>query len=198
MSIFNAINTSASALTAQRLRMDVVSSNIANAHSTRQTTNDNGEWEPYRRKLVSFQSENPSFKSHLQREEMASGETTRVKASVISEDQRPFKTVFNPAHPDANEAGFVLMPNVDPLQEMVDLMSATRSYEANITALNASKSMLMKTSKYMGMCAYALCLTSLQAQETTRETAEQLLRDGLSGKSGIYGHGLSSVLARAA
>lgn len=143
MSIFNAINASASALTAQRLRMDVVSSNIANAHSTRQTVNENGEWEPYRRKLVNLQSENNSFKSHLKYAERAASETDRVSAA-ISEDQKPFKPVFNPTHPDANDAGYVFMPNVDPLQEMVDLMSATRSYEANVTALNASKGMLMK------------------------------------------------------
>lgn len=144
MSIFNAINTSGSALTAQRLRMDVVSSNIANANSTRATMNENGEWEPYRRKLVSFQSESNSFKSHLNQAKATGNETSGVKVSVISEDEKPFKIVYNPNHPDANEAGYIQMPNVDPLQEIVDLMSATRSYEANITALNASKSMLMK------------------------------------------------------
>ncbi|MCM3739052.1 flagellar basal body rod protein FlgC [Oceanobacillus luteolus] len=144
MSIFHSMNISSSALTAQRLRMDVVSSNIANSESTRARVNENGEWEPYRRKLVSFNSDGSSFKSHFNAARNNGIETSGVKASVITEAQTPFKMVFNPNHPDANETGYVQMPNVDPLQEMVDLMSATRSYEANITALNASKGMLMK------------------------------------------------------
>lgn len=144
MSIFTGMNTSASALTAQRLRMDVVSSNIANSETTRATVNEDGEWDPYRRKLVSFETEGNSFKSQLSRANSNSNEAAGVKAAVISEGQEPFKQMYNPIHPDANEAGFVQMPNVDPLQEMVDLMSATRSYEANITAFNASKNMLLK------------------------------------------------------
>lgn len=143
MSIFNSINTSASALTAQRLRMDVVSSNIANAQSTRAVLNENGEYEPYRRKMVVMQAEDNRFKSMLQNASNTSG-SSGVKVSEIVEDGEPFKLVYNPEHPDANEAGYVEMPNVDPLQEMVDMMSSTRSYEANITTLNASKSMLMK------------------------------------------------------
>lgn len=145
MSIFHSMNISASGLTAQRLRMDVISSNIANANSTRATMNENGEWEPYRRKTVNFQPQGDDFKSFLH---MASKQTNQpgqgVRVTAISEDDEPFKQVFNPNHPDANEDGFVEMPNVNPLQEMVDLMSATRSYEANVTSLNASKSMLMK------------------------------------------------------
>ncbi|MHA6251301.1 flagellar basal body rod protein FlgC [Oceanobacillus sp. CAU 1775] len=144
MSIFYGINTSASALTAQRLRMDVVSSNVANSESTRATVNEAGEWEPYRRKLVSFQAEGNNFSSYLSNAQNQRANTGGVRATVISEDQQPFKMVFNPNHPDADAAGYVQMPNVDPLQEMVDLMSATRSYEANVTALNASKNMLLK------------------------------------------------------
>lgn len=68
-----------------------------------------------------------------------------VKVSGIREDQSPFKLVFDPEHPDANDQGYVQMPNVDPLKEMVDLISSTRSYEANVTVFNASKEMLMKT-----------------------------------------------------
>lgn len=68
-----------------------------------------------------------------------------MRVSAIERDNTPFKLVFQPDHPDANEEGFVQMPNVDPLREMVDLMGATRSYEANVTALNASKNMLLKT-----------------------------------------------------
>lgn len=144
MSIFQAMNTSASALTAQRLRMDIVSSNIANADATRAVQNENGEWEPYRRKMPVFQSEGSGFRSHLSQARTGSGEDGGVKVSRIVEDPEPFKTVYNPNHPDADEAGYVEMPNVDPLQEMVDLMSSTRSYEANVTAVNASKNMLMK------------------------------------------------------
>ncbi|SDJ72534.1 flagellar basal body rod protein FlgC [Sediminibacillus albus] len=145
MSIFNALNTSASALTAQRLRMDTVSSNIANAETTRATINENGEYEPYRRKLVSLETKAPDFQSFLQK---ATGKTDSpgqgVRVSEISEDEEPFKQVYNPNHPDADQNGYVQLPNVDPLEEMVDLMSATRSYEANVTSVNATKNMLLK------------------------------------------------------
>ncbi|MCT1576282.1 flagellar basal body rod protein FlgC [Oceanobacillus kimchii] len=145
MSIFNSMNTSASGLTAQRLRMDIVSSNVANAQSTRATINEDGEFEPYRRKMVTLQSDQTQFKNVLKHAtSSASTSASGVKATSITEDDEPFKLVFNPQHPDANEQGYVEMPNVDALKEMVDLMSATRSYEANITALNASKGMLMK------------------------------------------------------
>ncbi|MFC7320440.1 flagellar basal body rod protein FlgC [Halobacillus campisalis] len=146
MSIFNAMNASGSALTAQRLRMDVASSNMANASSTRATVNENGEWEPYRRKMVQLQPEDQSFSSFLQKaksQNSAAGQGG-VKAVEIQEDDEPFKQAYNPSHPDANEDGYVEMPNVDPLKETVDMMSATRSYEANVTAMNASKGMLMK------------------------------------------------------
>ncbi|RNA69599.1 flagellar basal body rod protein FlgC [Alteribacter keqinensis] len=139
--MFNGINTSASALTSQRLRMDVVSSNMANADSTRGRLVD-GEWQPYRRKMVVMEPNN-TFKNHLDRarnEKAGSG----VKVSRIVEDQTPFKQVFQPEHPDADDAGFVQLPNVDPLKEVVDMMSATRSYEANVTALDAHKNMLLK------------------------------------------------------
>lgn len=145
MSIFNSMNMSASGLTAQRLRMDVVSSNVANAQSTRATINEDGEFEPYRRKMVTLHSGQTQFKNVLKHAtSTTSNSASSVKATSISEDDEPFKLIFNPEHPDANEQGYVEMPNVDPLKEMVDLMSATRSYEANITAFNASKGMLMK------------------------------------------------------
>lgn len=146
MSIFNSMNVSGSALTAQRLRMDVVSSNIANAETTRARVNENGEFEPYRRKTVRFQESGHSFANHLSRVRSRNQTNLNgVKATAITEDDEPFTLVYNPAHPDAGADGYVRMPNVDPLQEMVDLMSATRSYEANVTALNATKGMLMKT-----------------------------------------------------
>ncbi|MDY0408155.1 flagellar basal body rod protein FlgC [Virgibacillus soli] len=144
MSIFNSFNASASGLTAQRLRMDVISSNVANAQTTRATVNENGEFEPYRRKTVSIAPQSSSFKSFLHKASHSSNVASGVKVTGIHEDNEPFKLVFDPTNPDANEQGYVQLPNVDPLKEMVDLMSATRSYEANITALNASKSMLMK------------------------------------------------------
>jgi len=145
MSIFTSMNTTASALTAQRLRMDVISSNIANVDTTR-AKQVNGEWEPYRRKSVTMTEDNGQFSSFLnqamgKKENVGNG----VKVTKINDDtQTPFKLVYNPTHPDANEDGYVEMPNVDLLTEMVDLVSATRSYEANITVLNASKSMLTK------------------------------------------------------
>lgn len=144
MTIFNALNSSASALTAQRFRMDVISSNIANAETTRSVLNEEGEYEPYRRKMVSLQSDDQSFKSFLHKATNQSNSSNGVKVNRVVDDTEPFKPVYNPNHPDADDDGYVQMPNVDPLKEMVDLMSSTRSYEANVTALNASKTMLMK------------------------------------------------------
>ncbi|KGP73984.1 flagellar basal body rod protein FlgC [Pontibacillus yanchengensis] len=145
MGIFNGLNASASALTAQRLRMDVVSSNLANAETTRASQTEDGQWQPYRRKTVTFQPNGQSFQSHLQSAMGSSSNTAQgVEVTDIKEDPEPFKMMYNPNHPDANDEGYVAMPNVDPLKEMVDLMSATRSYEANVTAMNANKSMLMK------------------------------------------------------
>ncbi|QHS22242.1 flagellar basal body rod protein FlgC [Virgibacillus sp. MSP4-1] len=149
MGIFNSINTSASGLTAQRLRMDVISSNIANAETTRAQLNEDGEWEPYRRKMVSFEEKGSSFHSKFQQalhshSNNHTNQNSGVRVAEISEDEQPFKMVYKPNHPDANDQGYVAMPNVDPLKEMVDLMSTTRSYEANVTSMNASKDMLMK------------------------------------------------------
>ncbi|UOE92844.1 flagellar basal body rod protein FlgC [Alkalihalobacillus sp. LMS39] len=144
MTIFSGFNTTASALTAQRLRMDVVSSNMANADTTRANF-VNGEWQPYRRKMVVLQPNQQHFSSHLQKAMGKSDQAGEgVKVSRIVEDQSPFKLVYDPFHPDANAEGYVQLPNVDPLKETVDLMSATRSYEANVTTLNATKNMLMK------------------------------------------------------
>ena len=126
--------------------MDVISSNMANADTTRAKL-VNGEWEPYRRKTVVMEPKESQFSSFLtscneykRDQRVGNG----VKVTKIVEDETPFKLVYDPEHPDANEEGYVQMPNVDPLREMVDLMSATRSYEANVTVFNASKDMLMK------------------------------------------------------
>lgn len=145
MSIFHSFNISASALTAQRLRMDVTASNIANAQTTRARIDENGEFEPYRRKMVAMQPNGQRFKHFLQKAQSGRERLTDgVKVTGIIHDREPFKLVYEPFHPDADENGYVRYPNVDPLKEMVDLMSATRSYEANITAINASKDMLLK------------------------------------------------------
>lgn len=145
MSIFHAFNISASGLTSQRLRMDVASSNMANAQTTRATIDENGEFEPYRRKMVAMQPNGQKFKHFLHKAQMGRKRSTEgVKSTQILHDQEPFKLVYEPTHPDANEEGYVSYPNVDPLKEMVDVMSATRSYEANVTTLNATKDMLLK------------------------------------------------------
>jgi flagellar basal-body rod protein FlgC len=145
MSLFNGFNISASGLTANRMRMDVVSSNIANANTTRAQL-VNGEWVPYRRKSVELtQSGSSPFALQLQSAvQKESAKVSGVTVSRIRDDQTPFNLSYDPANPDADENGYVQLPNVDPIKEMVDLMSATRSYEANVTALNASKNMFMK------------------------------------------------------
>lgn len=142
MGLFNSFNISASALTAQRLRMDVISQNIANVNTTR--TEDGT---PYRRKTVVFQEKEADipFSQYLsdqsRRQYMAGG---GVRVTAIVEDPAPFREVYDPSHPDADENGIVRMPNVEIVTEMVNMISATRAYEANVTALNASKSMAQK------------------------------------------------------
>ncbi|GAB6931506.1 flagellar basal body rod protein FlgC [Paenibacillus sp. JCM 10914] len=144
MNISNSFAINASALTAQRLRMDVISSNIANAETTRASI-ENGQAVPYRRKTVVFQPQQESFEGML-RAQMngTTNEAQGVKVGAIREDRSPLKQVYNPTHPDANAEGYVFMPNVDITKEMVDMLAATRSYEANVTAINASKAMIMK------------------------------------------------------
>ena len=147
MSMFAGMNISSSALTANRLRMDVISSNIANANSTRGKWVD-GKWEPYRRKMVEVAPMNESPFNAMLQAAMGKGTPSPaqgVKVTKIVEDQTPFKRVYQPEHPDADEGGYVFLPNVDPLKEMVDLMATTKSYEANLTAFNATKSMMVKT-----------------------------------------------------
>jgi flagellar basal-body rod protein FlgC len=145
MSIFQSLNTTASALTAQRLRMDVISSNMANVDTTRAKMVD-GQWQPYRRKMVVTEANEGGFSTFLNAaiNKRTASIGNGVKVTKIVEDQTPFKLVYDPTHPDANNEGYVQLPNVDPLKEMVDLISATRSYEANVTVFNATKGMLMK------------------------------------------------------
>jgi flagellar basal-body rod protein FlgC len=145
--MFNTLNISASALTAQRLRMDVTSSNIANASTTRGKL-VNGVWEPYRRKMVTMQPKGSSFDqvllSEIQKNSDKTIKQSGVRVTGITEDQSPYKMVHDPSHPDANAQGYVMMPNVDLSKEMVDLLSTSRSYEANVTAFNSGKSMMLK------------------------------------------------------
>jgi flagellar basal-body rod protein FlgC len=136
MAFLSSLNISGSALTAQKLRMDVISQNIANANTTQ---TENGE--PYRRKLTVFKAEDSSFATALQNAAGGGQSQGGVTVSQIIEDQSDLKPVYNPGHPNADENGYVMMPNVSTVQEMIDMMSATRSYEANVTAFNAVKQM---------------------------------------------------------
>lgn len=138
MGLFTGIEISGSGLTAQRLRMDVISDNIANSGTTRSGNVDaDGRPMPYRRELPVFES--MPFNLFLQ--SATSGVSHGVRVAAIVEDNSPFPMVYNPNHPDANPQGYVQMPNINTTQEMVDLIDASRSYEANISAMNASKEM---------------------------------------------------------
>jgi flagellar basal-body rod protein FlgC len=145
MSLFGALDISASGLTAERLRMNVTAENLANAQTTRGA---NGQ--PYRRKEVVL-SEVPqggAFGATLASAmggRPQSGRPGGVEVAGIVEDGSNFKTVYDPGHPDADAKGYVKMPNVDTVSEMVDLISASRSYEANVTAMAAAKQMFTKT-----------------------------------------------------
>ncbi len=141
MGFFTSLDIGASGLTAQRLRMDTISQNIANINTTR--TKDGS---PYRRREVIFEERTgeDSFSSILSNasSNLADGQGVRVRK--IIEDPTDFKKVYDPGHPDADKDGYVSMPNVDIVTEMVNMISATRSYEANVTSINATKSMALK------------------------------------------------------
>lgn len=139
MDFLSSLNISGSGLTAQKLRMDVISQNIANAEVTR--TEDGT---PYRRKMVVLRSINggSSFRDALNKATQV--KTSGVQVQSVIEDQAPLVPVYNPSHPDADEEGYVMLPNVNTAQEMIDMLGASRAYEANITAFNATKSMVLK------------------------------------------------------
>lgn len=139
MRIFRSMDASASGLTAERLRLDIIAGNLANANTTR-----TAEGGPYRRKVPVFESRQMGFGSFFQAFSGAMGDVSGVQVAGIAEDGRPGKTAYEPGHPDADENGYVAMPNVDVVTEMVDMISATRGYEANVTAINASKQMAMR------------------------------------------------------
>jgi flagellar basal-body rod protein FlgC len=139
MGMFGAIDAAASGLTAERLRMDVISNNIANANTTRTV-----EGGPYRRQMVMFQPRNASQSSFSQifSQQMEAGSGVRVVGIV--KDESPTKKVYDPSHPDADTQGYIELPNINIVSEMVDMITATRAYEANVTAVNAAKSMALK------------------------------------------------------
>lgn len=145
MSMFDAFNIAATGLTAQRLRMDLISNNIANAGTTR--TPDGG---PYVRKRAIFAPENirTSYKSPLVPERIDAGLGKGVRVVKIEDDSSPLRLVYDPTHPDAvkfgPKKGYVEMPNVNVVMEMTDLISASRSYEANVNIINNSKTMFNK------------------------------------------------------
>ncbi|WP_293446476.1 flagellar basal body rod protein FlgC [Persephonella sp.] len=127
--IFKGLETAVTGMAAQRIRIDISSSNLANINSTRA---ENGQ--PYRRKV-------PVFQAILDKE---SG-VYQVRVAKVLPDPSPYKMKYDPKHPDAGPDGYVRLPNVDPLREMVDMMSAIRTYEANLTAFNTHKDMLIKS-----------------------------------------------------
>ena len=139
--MFDALEVSASGLTAERLRMDVTAQNLANAQTTR-----GADGQPYRRKevVLAERQAGGGFGAALQGA-MSGGSPGGVEVAAIAEDQTPLKQVYDPSHPDADANGYVQMPNVDTVAEMVDLISAQRAYEANVTAMQAAKQMFSKT-----------------------------------------------------
>ena len=141
MSMFGGIDAAASGLTAERLRMDVISNNIANVNSTRTV-----DGVPFKRRYVIFEpreSQSKNFARVLAGEMKGHGFNTGegVRAVGIGVDNTQGKLVYDPIHPDANADGYVELPNVDIVNEMVDMITASRAYEANVTTINAAKSM---------------------------------------------------------
>jgi flagellar basal-body rod protein FlgC len=131
MGMFDIFRIAASGMTAERLRMDVIAENLANANSTRSA---NGG--PYVRKDVVLRtSQGATF------EDVLAG----VEVAGIAEDARPPRKVYNPGHPDADEQGYVTLPNVNAVTELVDLIGASRGYEADVQALNSAKQMFIRT-----------------------------------------------------
>lgn len=137
MDILNSFKISGSAMQAQSQRLDTISSNLANIETT--STPEGG---PYKKKSVYFQSTPLSFQNQLDSSLRQS--TQGVKVTKIIEDQRPPRKIYDPAHPDADAEGYVAMPNVNHMEEMVDMMSATRSYQANATVIKSAKRMALK------------------------------------------------------
>ncbi len=158
--IFGGLHISSSGMRAQRIKQNVITSNLANAETTR--TSEGG---PYRRQFVVFEADQAETLSGSGRERGLAGTTTKsghldipgdrftleslrlgsgVQVAEIRKDEREPQLMFQPNHPDADAEGYVAMPNVNVVEEMADMISATRAYEANVTAFNATKSMLLQ------------------------------------------------------
>jgi flagellar basal-body rod protein FlgC len=129
MSLFNIFNVAGSAMSAQSQRLNVVASNLANADSTTSSTG-----QTYRAKQVVFQTV-----------PVAGPEAAGVKVAQVVEDASPLKMVYDPKNPQADEKGYVAMPNVNVVEEMVNMISASRSYQTNVDTMNAAKTLLLKT-----------------------------------------------------
>lgn len=144
MGMFDALHVSATGLSAERTRMDVVANNLANAQTTR-----GPDGQPFRRQEVVLQSESSSFASVLSSEVGAKARTNGppkgVRVVEVSEDPTPNRRVYDPGHPDADDDGYISLPNVNPVTEMVDLIASSRSYEANVNAMQTAKQMFSKT-----------------------------------------------------
>lgn len=134
--LFGAINASASALTAERTRIEVAVSNLANAESTRGV-----DGQPYRRRDVVLAASNGNNFDAA----MGKAGATGVKVAAVVEDQEPARRRYDPAHPDADGDGFVAMPNVDTPEEMVNMLSASRAYQANLSAISLIREMVQKS-----------------------------------------------------
>ena len=141
MGYFGALDISASGLTAQRLRMDTISQNIANVSTTRTANGD-----PYRRKITLFEERTMPgmFDGYLRSSYKGDNIGIGVRVASILEDDAPFKLVYEPGHPEADADGYVSLPNVDVVTEMINMISASRSYEANVTSINTTKSLANK------------------------------------------------------
>jgi flagellar basal-body rod protein FlgC len=146
MGMFDSINVSATGLSAQRLRMDVISNNIANATTTRNTNGDG----PFRRDRVILTPVNlrPKYNSPVYPFGVAPGEGKGVKVMKIEKDMSPLRLTYDPTHPDAIQTGpkkgYVEFPNINIVTEMTDMISASRSYEANVQMINGTKAMFNK------------------------------------------------------
>jgi flagellar basal-body rod protein FlgC len=130
MSLFNIFNVSGSAMSAQAQRLNVTASNLANADSSTSATG-----QAYRARQVVFEATTPAD----------GGTATGVRVKQVVEDQSPMKMMYDPKHPGADENGYVTMPNVNVVDEMVNMLSASRSYQTNVETMNAAKTLLLKT-----------------------------------------------------
>ena len=139
MGVFSSMNVAATGMTAQQLRMDVISENIANASTTR--TQKGGA---YRRKTVVFSEQDTTSFDHILNGYLGYYKPNGVKVTQVVEDPSDLRLVYEPDNPDANEEGYVEYPNVDTVTEMTNLIDSSRAYEANVTAFNAAKSIAAK------------------------------------------------------